>query len=337
MFYIDPRTGTILFDVVDLEDEDRSAVLKHLDVKDLVIISTLSLEVKAVVNNHFVRNLERTLASFVPSPLGLRDALRSSRAVISGSLALWFIIGGADCWFPHDCDIYTPLGEAEALHSYLRSHAGYEPDASRKDFVNDSSESEYEDSSSPDPRANPSIASVQHLINGTRHKIDIIESSNASALFPLPRFWSTILPNYISADSLCCPYPFLTLRHQGCLCLADMAPVAPVLRAMEKYKDRHFVIRDFNANITPFISYRYPQISEGCQDNPYCPHTRRYFGDKWCLQFAFDDRAASAPVDRYTTRWRYGSNQCGGCSRQSSFEVDVVRRAGASSQSCSLA
>lgn len=325
MVCLDASSGTIICDAVDIHNEDRSVVLRHLEVRDLVIISTISPEVKSLVDKHFVRNWEIALAAFVPSPRGLRDAMRASRAVISGSLALWFIIGGSDRWFSHDCDLYTPKGEATQIKAYLCSQAGYEPDKSRHDFVNDESD-EYEDSSSPDPRANPSIASVTHLCNKSGRKIDIIESSGASPLFPLPRFWCTFLPNYVSADTLCCPYPYLTMRRQGCLCVADGAPIAPVLRAIEKYKDRRFIIGDFSANFSPYISRGYPKIqAQGCQFNPYCPHTRRYFGDKWCLQYCFGDGAASALVDDLTTRWRYGGNQCGVCNRHSSVEVDVVR------------
>lgn len=248
--------------------------------------------------------------------------MRCCDAVVSGSLALWFVTGCPTAWFPNDCDIYVPIGRVHDMVSYLRQEAGYGPDTDRKNFVRE--EEDYVEVT--DPRANPSIESVTHYINKEGRRVDIIESREDSAVFPIPRFWCTFLSNIVGPDSFCVAYPFLTLRQRGCLSLAEGAPIPPVLRAIEKYKDRGYQIGDFTKNIDSAMAQAYPRIaSDGCRFNPYCPHTSRYFGDKWCLQFHFDEQnARQYEADVRTAQWRYGGTECGVCGSSSSFEVEVV-------------
>lgn len=321
--HVEPSHGTIICDSVDFRTGSTFDILKHVAVRDLVVFSAVSDDSKAMVDGFFLHHWEKALRNFVPNVTAFRDVLRASHSVISGSLALWFVSGGATTWTPNDCDIYCPNGEAESISLFLRTHAGYIPDDRKPDFFKSETESHYD--GSEDPRINPSIDSVLHLCQYPGRTIDIIESSGLSALEPLPRFWSTFLPNYVSADTFCVPFPYNTLASRGCLTLGNKPVIAPVLRAMEKYKDRGFVITDFSQNITPSIQRGYPLIAEGCDNNPYCPHTWRHFGDRWCLQYSFDEGNGTGwPADEQTTKWRYGGEKCASCEHSSSFEVSSV-------------
>lgn len=317
------KRGTIVCGLTGRENVDHGVVLNHIGVQELVLVSTLSSDVKSLVNKHFETSWERALKHFVPRPADLRAMMRSCSAVISGSLALWFVTGCPKSWFPNDCDFYVPVDRAKEMARYLRLEAGYEADGSRRDFNREEEEYVNDD----DPRANPSIESVAHFLNGAGKRVDIIESTEDSALLPIPRFWCTFLSNYVAADTFCVAYPFLTMRQKGCLCLAEGAPIPPVHRAMEKYKDRGFHIGDFTKNIDSVIAQTYPRIaSDGCKYNPYCPHTFRYFGDEWCLQYCFDERIGEYDVNAKTAQWRYGGTECGVCGHSSSFEVEVIDR-----------
>lgn len=319
---IEPSQGTIICDAVDFRNGSTFDILRHVSVRDLVVFSTTSEASKLMVDSFFLHYWEKALRNFVANVTAFRDMLRASRSVVSGSLALWFVSGGAASWSPNDCDIYCPNGEAESISLFLRTHADYVADEKKPDFFRSEIRSLYDDSD--DPRINPSINSVLHLRQYAGRSIDIIESSSSSALEPLPRFWSTFLANYVSADTFCVSFPYTTLATRGCLTLGDNV-IAPVLRAMEKYKDRGYLITDFTQNITPSIERGYPLIAEGCDNNPYCPHVWRYFGDKWCLQYSFDEEnGTSWPADEQTTRWRYGGTKCARCQRSSSFEVVTV-------------
>lgn len=328
--------GTILTGVMDTDDATPFSMMRHVRLKDLLIMSTVSNDIKRVVDDFLVHSWEQVLGRFVPNPAGFRAIIRANRAVISGSLALWYLCGqeSRTGWLPGDCDIYTPIGQAESMSHFLREHADYAIDTSRNRFKRSEGQAHLYDDNS-DPRDNPSINSVEHLCNSHGNKIDIIESASDSALEPLPRFWSSLLANYISADSFCIPFPCLTLHSQGLLTIADGAPVIPVHRAMEKYKDRGYDVTEFADTILAIIHQLYPTISQDCSHNPYCPHTKRQFGDRWCLQYDFDGKNAEEwPIDAITVQWKYGGSPCGKCGRSSAFECCVLDKRNANSKLC---
>ncbi|KIK11917.1 hypothetical protein PISMIDRAFT_66221, partial [Pisolithus microcarpus 441] len=123
--------------------------------------------------------------------------LRSCDAVISGSTALRLLLPEMGTpWRPTDLDIYVPRSTSMQMLRHLKSE-GYK-------LVTDVPEDNHQ-------YTNSDIASVMVVSNG-RSKIDIIVSRTSAAISPIFQFHSTAVMNFISADTIFCCYPNLTLR-----------------------------------------------------------------------------------------------------------------------------
>lgn len=330
--WVDRTSRTILGGVIDAETPFKDALLKQISPKDLIFMSAISGDMQTMVDRHLRQSLEDLLAQFVTYPSDLRDLMRSTRSVISGSVALWFICGGPASWFPSDCDVYTPIGQASSVVTFLKTRMGYtvdeDPTADGYRRLEGHGPS---DASYPERQGEIFvIRSLTRLVNENMGRyINIFESSTLSALQPIPRFWSTLQANYISADSLCVAYPFLTMNGKGCITPTGLTPVGNLLVVIEKYRKRGFAVADFSFNVDDQLLAIFPGIIPQCESNPYCPHALRFFGDKWCLQYAFDEQNSSNnPVDEITVRWRYGGDICGVCDKQTAAEIQAVTDAG---------
>lgn len=329
---LDRTAGTILGGVIDPETPLKEAFLRQILPKDLIIISAVSGDMQSMVSRHLRQGWEELLAHFVPFPSEFRDVMRSTRSVVSGSVALWFACGGPASWFPDDCDIYTPIGEVSSLLTYLKSHAGYTVEEDRSgDTSRRFDDYGLGDATYPGNQGDVSVvASVLRLVNiNTGKRVDVVESSTVSALQPIPRSWSTLQANYISADNLCVAYPFLTLNRRGCITPIWFTPDGTIPAALEKYRKRGYTVADFSFNVDDHLLSLFPGITQECESNPYCPHALRFFGDKWCLQYAFDeDNYFDDPVDEITIRWRYGGELCGICHKKTVAEIQAVADSG---------
>lgn len=299
-----------------LSASDGTSSFEYIALKDLVLISAVSPSMRALVGQFIRGKWLRALSRFVDSPVELCNLLRSTHSVVSGSTALHFILDSPRSWTASDCDLYVPFGASDTIQKYLRGRESYEDPRGRSgkpdDYVKAIQNS----------RHNPSIHSVVHLYRSNGMKIDIIESTSTSALHPLAFFWSTHVTNYISADTLCVTYPSLTFNGRGCY-----VPIthAAVDRALAKYEARGFRLTSFSSNVGPEVCSLYPSLLNDCNKNPNCPHQFRSFGDKWCLQFVFDESstnhdAADVPVPL----WRYGGRECGVCGLETDREVRMI-------------
>lgn len=324
--------GTILGCAIEAETSSKDELLKHMSIKDMVVMSAISSDLQTMVSRHLKDSWEELLGHFFPCPSEFRDALRTSRSVVSGSVALWFVCGGPLSWFPNDCDIYTPLGESASVATFLQTRAGYSIDEEKMNWLlRNQNNLTMGDTDYPEcDGAISVIASVLHLTNQTLGKyVDIIESNTVSSLQPIPRFWSTLQASYISADNLCVAYPYLTFNNIGCVTPTGYTPIRTVLDAILKYRKRGFIIDEFSSAVEKRVLSGFPGITPKCENNPYCPHALRFFGDKWCLQYAFDEKNfVSHPVDEFTVRWRYGGDACGICKRKYDSQIQTVSEPG---------
>lgn len=82
----------------------------YISIKDLIIISTISPGIKDMIGNYLRMKWHEALGKFVDSPTGFCDVLRQTHSVVSGSLALHYIMDGPTSWSASDCDIYCPKG-----------------------------------------------------------------------------------------------------------------------------------------------------------------------------------------------------------------------------------
>ncbi|EIW60987.1 uncharacterized protein TRAVEDRAFT_98979, partial [Trametes versicolor FP-101664 SS1] len=159
--------------------------------------------------------------------------LRLTAAVISGSTALHVLdIDRAHTWIPNDLDIYTPAHTYQHVVEYLVDHEHYKVLKT--------------DRAKPYSHTNPAINRVVHLERDDLD-IDVIQSCNASALYPIPHFWSSHLMNYLSADGFCIAYPDYTLTGRGILTPNQMIgfqlPTFRTLSTITKYVERGYEIR----------------------------------------------------------------------------------------------
>lgn len=252
---------------------------------------------------------DAALASFVRDPTGLRNTLRVTGSVISGSAALYILdVDRATKWYPNDLDIYAPITSAAIMVTYLVTVEGYE----------------ILDKPPPESRyySSPGFNSVAHLRRGD-FEIDVIRSNTISALHPIPYFWSTHLMNYLTADAYCIAYPNDTLIGRGLLnpvqLIAHQYPLPRTMRTMKKYKARGYIFRSrptaWDAN-----------AQDECDSGPGCPRTVRYFGDNLCLMGSFGSHADAArgeltlPDPTRTVRWWRGGPTCGHKCMHSIFE-----------------
>jgi len=123
--------------------------------------------------------------------------LYACQAVISGSSALYLLRPLlATSWSPNDLDIYVSESNLQLLLAALAIEGYHEV---RTSFARIKHYSR------------PGFHSVITLMR-SRQSIEVIVSTSSSAIFPIYRFHSTLLMNFLTHDSLCCSYPHLTLR-----------------------------------------------------------------------------------------------------------------------------
>ncbi|KAI0682872.1 hypothetical protein C8T65DRAFT_553015, partial [Cerioporus squamosus] len=177
------------------------AMLPHMDMRTLLAFRRSSPNAATWVRRHLDDCFHNTLHKFVSDTDGLRSTLRLFQAVISGSFALNYMQRGHATPFEiGDLDIYVPRGYVYRVAHYLVLVEHYHFD--------DRQANQY-------PKT-AAFKTILRLAKGDIH-IDIIESSESSALFPLTRFWATHVQNFMGADAFMLSYPDLTLRSRGLL------------------------------------------------------------------------------------------------------------------------
>ncbi|KAI9069830.1 hypothetical protein FKP32DRAFT_37151 [Trametes sanguinea] len=240
-----------------------------------------------------------TLQTFVHNPTHLRNMLRITSSVISGSTALHILdVERGKNWTPTDLDIYTPHYSALQIVRYLCKveHYHIHPNPAHYSY----------------PISG--FIAVFHLRRGDI-KIDVIQSTTRSALHPLPYFWSTHVMNYLTADSFCIAYPEYTLHGKGLLnpihLLDSVVPDRRIVANIQKYITRGY---DFRARTTAWAA----DVDAPCDNPSACPRTIRFFGDKYCVIGSFTSHSDPSHYDRglpdhdRTVRWWRGGPTCGG-------------------------
>ncbi|OCH86568.1 hypothetical protein OBBRIDRAFT_690064, partial [Obba rivulosa] len=122
--------------------------------------------------------------------------MRLYSCVISGSSALYFFNHMCG-WVPRDLDLYVPWRHFNAVINHIVDRHQARIEYSRAAYYH--------------------IKGFSHLVRlrTPQGVIEVIRSARESALYPLCFFSSTLLMNYISADSFCVAYPSLTLLRRG--------------------------------------------------------------------------------------------------------------------------
>ncbi|KAI6011814.1 hypothetical protein PISMIDRAFT_69436, partial [Pisolithus microcarpus 441] len=124
--------------------------------------------------------------------------LRSCDAMVSGSTALHLLMPEeGTTWIPSDLDIYL-LQQTLPMMLRRLQHEGYSIIAEP-----------------PVKKSGYNYSHVAHVLvvsNGQR-TVDLVLSRTSTALSPIFQFHSTVVMNFVSADTVFCSYPSLTLRR----------------------------------------------------------------------------------------------------------------------------
>lgn len=200
-------------------------ILDYFDLQELLRLSQVSHLFRDRVKSRLLTRFVRTLRRWVDGPTELRDVLRNTGSVVSGSTALAYALDDNDKedWESNDLDIYTPVGEpCQDVLRHLTEQEGFELQPRPNADV----------PGAPPPEVDPPIdvlenyegsAAFSRLRNvyklskdrdGKKVCIDVIEARGTSAIIPIFRFHSSLVMNYISADALFMAYPTLTLSGE---------------------------------------------------------------------------------------------------------------------------
>ncbi|KAH7904554.1 hypothetical protein BJ138DRAFT_1236942 [Hygrophoropsis aurantiaca] len=248
------------------------------------------------VMQYLNRRKDNYLIQFVSNPSTLLDALRITSSVISGSLALQFLLPAVNCsWGAIDMDIYSTQSGYETILINLLLD-GYTMVCNRY--------SNYYTSFA--------INRVIKLVKGNR-SIDIIVSQTNNVLLPILHFHSTVVMNYLSADSFFSAYPMLTIEYRG---LINRSPyntnVRSTARALAKYQYRGFSVQ---SRATHWDKEDDSDRNHRCESDLYCPRNIRATLDRGCARYCFEQPGIiaseeTADVCNKSVVWQLGGEDC---------------------------
>ena len=299
-------------------------IASHLPIITALSLSRTHTLLTDKLSSHLRRSFDGLLRSRISTHRidAFRSLLLDTRAVISGSTALHFILRDTH-WKPGDFDLYTPFGTGYALVRWLVANEGYTivADGSKNftfhpktlpmpagpcdwltDLGLDFLPAAPRQSRSSIPHygsLGADIYRVYKLTSGTNTFIDVIESSKPSFLPPITKFHSTLVMNYLTPNSVVILYPTLTFERQGILQSRNKrvfesydedphtqasSPPAPIVDGGRKKK----YVEKYEAR--GFTLYSRPaDLRRPC--GAACPARLRMVGnevDKWCLAAHFD-------------------------------------------------
>ncbi|KIJ52200.1 hypothetical protein M422DRAFT_43558 [Sphaerobolus stellatus SS14] len=252
-------------------------ILPRLSIFSIMKVLCLRPSLRPLLKAHMRDHIEARLAQYVSDPWALRQVMRRSGTVISGSTTLHLILG-KPAWDSKDIDFYTRRGYTHYIASFLLRD-GYRciwPAYRDPASALHSSPPGYRDMIG-DQYVHRILKFEKEDSDGRVISVDIIESTTASAIAPVTEFHCTALMNCISADSIICMYPKLTA--------AGLAVT----------QDRHAKDRDAWMNKYTRRGFRIltstDKLGHGC--GSACPAIVRTLADPDCLYFIFDQHEST--------------------------------------------
>ena len=288
-------------------------VWSFLTLKDLVKFGRTSRSNYQLVRSALRNTVFRLIAPFTPKGgvNGFLSMMRSKRAVISGSMALYPLVfcnfsgtnSGDIRWNPNDMDIYEPqIGARKSgVLRYMVEEEGYRECPMKPRTLRE----QYD--------APGCVRQVKRVVRGN-HCVDVVTSASSSAISPIFKFHCTPVFNWISPEGYFSAYPALTCAYRGllnpmALCPNRFVPALPstgVRSCLEKYYNRGFDIR------------RNPSCWRDdlhiCTFSADCPISSRNVVDGGCMFVPFEDQVRKVvPYDSpYILFWYLGGPSCDG-------------------------
>ncbi|KAJ7482516.1 hypothetical protein FB451DRAFT_1029793 [Mycena latifolia] len=255
------------------------------------------------------------LAQFDTNPYDIMAMLRTTRSIVSGSVALLMI---SDMDFePGDIDIYVPTSQSETALAIAQGKLGFE--------VRHGNVPAYDN--------NSGIKRVVHLQKGEKW-MNIIVVKGEDPTAAVFQFHSTVVMNYLTAFGLYCAYPSLTLKRLGVAnlpaLLREVSTPGRSADCFEKYRDRGINIEN---DVTKFVAHAHHE----CHTDPECPHTVRSTRDGKGLYIELfpqtAEETAYASANGYLIIWSLGGPMC---SEGDTFFENVVVSVKASQRTVSF-
>lgn len=153
-------------------------------------------------NAHFRARLYLALLSFFADTSAVRDVMRKTNALISGSTVLWVLCGGA--WVPGDLDIIIDEDGFGVVHDLLTSNE-FGALCTSSTYYNDVAAF----------RGDWTVVSFIRLVEGRaeRGKVDVMICSGRRGYTPfmhIALYHSTCVMNFLSAHRLVLLFPHFT-------------------------------------------------------------------------------------------------------------------------------
>ena len=156
------------------------------------------------VANSVLRDRFRQLVKpFVGDVVAFSDIIKRHGAVISGSLALYYFVPGEN-WSPNDMDIYVSYDEFPNFLRAVENHPSlrFAPSTHPPDATICASDS-------------LDIVEVRRYTTPTARAVDVIRSRRSNSVSPLVAFWTSLLVNYVTPDSIVSAFPRMVFNGKG--------------------------------------------------------------------------------------------------------------------------
>lgn len=266
----------------------------------LSVLQGASQTMRQHIHAHIHHRLLTVLTPFGIPVKDLFRILRRSDTVISGSLALHFMLpASARTWTPRDMDLYTNSDGFHKIMALLILN-GY-------DLVE-----EFTGAQRARPLGAPPMTyeigwGIKRIVKMHKdtHSIDIIVSRTGSPILPIFHFHSTAVMNFISAYGFLSAYPKLTsslISIVNPVAYPGTIPTPRIQSCLNKYTDRGFTCLHLQGPGCGFV---------GCL-RPGCPEPIRSTRDNHCLFVPFDFDPNMPRVYRYDHNilWCLGAESC---------------------------
>ncbi|KAJ3510935.1 hypothetical protein NMY22_g15813 [Coprinellus aureogranulatus] len=298
----------------DLPPSLQERILGTISLVYLSIFGMTSTAVWALVKLHARKRVTECLESF-DLPVGrFLELMRRRKAIISGSAALR-IVEPID-FKPGDLDVYVPRGDFDAVDRFLTANTGYHA-MSIGEREDDSPDSAHLSSrlraysrgiaktgewfrllmAFVHTQSFGGIVKIQYYVNPVTGKtLNIMEAQLRTSTSAVFMFHSTFVMNFITWNTIVCPYPLMTAEHYGLLnsCRLELSDV--VVRCLDKYAGRGFFALNHGAEW---------RRQHDCGEGNYCGKTFRRVSDNGTMRLFYgEDSADAMDVIDAGLRWK---------------------------------
>lgn len=280
-------------------------ILHYCGMKSLVSLSAVCRRLRLSVHSELRHSFKVFLHQYLNNVDAVLTAMRCTGTILSGSAALAWLDRGAT-WRPNDLDFFCPHDTFFDFTSRLMDVIRV-MDYGRFVITSNKHGREY--------RFRRGVCERVTLLS-PKIKIDIYRSVTVSLVYPLPFFHSTLLMNYVSAESFGSAYPALTLQQRG-VTHTRLLGVKDV-RSISKFCKRGYRFRE--------AVHVWRENKDCWGASTGCPCSIRSFGDAGSLVLTWSSTGDSQlhPL-HWNVQWLMGGQPCGGsCVEYRNFWVKCL-------------